>query len=225
MELPNHHSPHHFSHPDFPDISGIEESSIEKQTYLPNPNPRPVHPDSDESFEIAHNQLAYPHHDYSFPSAQQQEHFTQAFLNTEMQEHSHHIIQEQPSKSNQGRDSTRGTPSNNTQQPGPSRPAQLNQLTNALPLQMPNRNPQGPSPLVRQLTEKVKSQAERLQVLEAYKALCEQRISELDPLHPLPVMPYHLGTPNESQYNQQGRDKLQSQASSAEVRRQLALKE
>ena len=51
----------------------------------------------------------------------------------------------------------------------------------------------GPSPLIRQLSEKVRTQAERLQLMEAYQALCEKRILDFDPAHPLPVAPYHLG--------------------------------
>lgn len=52
----------------------------------------------------------------------------------------------------------------------------------------------GPSPLVRQLSEKIRLQAERLQIMEAYRALCERRILDYDPEHPMPVMPHHLGT-------------------------------
>lgn len=79
-------------------------------------------------------------------------------------------------------------------------------------------NAPGPSPLVRQLSDKVRSQAERLQVMEAYKALCEQRILELDPDHPMPVMPFHLGTPaiGVSDIGDTG---------PADLKRQLALKE
>lgn len=50
-----------------------------------------------------------------------------------------------------------------------------------------------PSSLVKQLSEKVRSQAERLQKLETYKQLCEKRILELDPKHSLPVLVSHLG--------------------------------
>ena len=52
----------------------------------------------------------------------------------------------------------------------------------------------GPSPLMKQLTEKVRDQAERLQSLESYKALCESRLLDFDPEHPLPLQPGHLGT-------------------------------
>jgi hypothetical protein len=42
----------------------------------------------------------------------------------------------------------------------------------------------------------VRGQAERLQIMEAYKALCEKRIQDLDPEHEFPIMPYHLGQPS-----------------------------
>jgi hypothetical protein len=32
--------------------------------------------------------------------------------------------------------------------------------------------------------------------MEAYKALCEKRIQDLDPEHEFPIMPYHLGQPS-----------------------------
>ena len=54
--------------------------------------------------------------------------------------------------------------------------------------------------------------------MEAYKALCEQRILDFDPDHQLPVLPMHLGTgciaPQADGLN-----------SPAELKRQLALKE
>jgi len=54
--------------------------------------------------------------------------------------------------------------------------------------------------------------------MEAYKALCEQRIMELDPDHPMPVMPFHLGTPaiGVSDVGENG---------PGDIKRQLALKE
>ena len=76
----------------------------------------------------------------------------------------------------------------------------------------------GPSPLVRQLSEKVRSQAERLQVLDAYKMLCERRIMDFDPKHPIPVMPYHLG--------QKLCDQMDTiDSTSAELKKQLAIKD
>lgn len=49
---------------------------------------------------------------------------------------------------------------------------------------------------VQSLREKVRQQARRLSALEQYRLLCEQRIRELSPDHPLPVLPEHLGTPS-----------------------------
>jgi len=80
----------------------------------------------------------------------------------------------------------------------------------------------GPSPLVRQLSEKVRSQAERLQIMEAYKALCERRIQDFDPEHPMPVMPYHLGTNLGGSGGAQGGPQNQT---TADLKRLLALKE
>lgn len=50
--------------------------------------------------------------------------------------------------------------------------------------------------LVQSLKEKVRQQARRLSALEQYRLLCEQRVKELSPDHPLPVLPDHLGTPS-----------------------------
>eukprot|EP01022_Parablepharisma_sp_SALTPOND_P006123 TRINITY_DN1247_c0_g1_i1.p1 TRINITY_DN1247_c0_g1~~TRINITY_DN1247_c0_g1_i1.p1 ORF type:complete len:1815 (+),score=205.72 TRINITY_DN1247_c0_g1_i1:2854-8298(+) len=54
-----------------------------------------------------------------------------------------------------------------------------------------------PSPekegFLEQLSEKIRIQAQELQDLENYKTLCERRIAELCPEHPLPVQPSHLG--------------------------------
>ena len=47
--------------------------------------------------------------------------------------------------------------------------------------------------LSQQLGEKIRSQAHRLAALEQYRLLCEQRLLEFDPDHPLPVLPEHLG--------------------------------
>lgn len=54
--------------------------------------------------------------------------------------------------------------------------------------------------------------------MEAYKALCERRILDFDPGHPMPLMPQHLGTGSISQ-------NTEALNSPAELRRQLALKE
>jgi len=50
------------------------------------------------------------------------------------------------------------------------------------------------SDLVKQMTQKIKKQAEQLHELGNYRLLCEKRISELAPGHPLPIQPSHLGT-------------------------------
>lgn len=44
-----------------------------------------------------------------------------------------------------------------------------------------------------QMGEKIRQQAGALQELESYKALCEKRILEFCPDHPIPVLPEHLG--------------------------------
>ncbi len=44
-----------------------------------------------------------------------------------------------------------------------------------------------------QMSEKIRAQARLLQDLEAYKLLCEKRILELAPGHPLPIQQEHLG--------------------------------
>ena len=63
---------------------------------------------------------------------------------------------------------------------------------------MEDRNARNPeydaAELVQQLREKVRTQAQRLRSLEQYRALCEQRITELQPGHSLPVKPEDLGT-------------------------------
>ena len=46
---------------------------------------------------------------------------------------------------------------------------------------------------IEQLKEKIRSQAQRLNELESYKMLCEKRVIELCPDHPLPVLTSHLG--------------------------------
>jgi len=76
------------------------------------------------------------------------------------------------------------------------------------------------SSLVRQFSEKVKMQAERLQRLEAYKKLCERRILDFDPQHTLPITEEMIGTPSEST-----RDPTAVFAQQTDYKRQLALKE
>jgi chromosome segregation ATPase len=48
--------------------------------------------------------------------------------------------------------------------------------------------------LLTQLKEKLKVQAQRIRSLESYKVLCEERLLELCPSHPLPVQPEHIGS-------------------------------
>ena len=50
--------------------------------------------------------------------------------------------------------------------------------------------------------------------MDAYKALCEKTILDLEPGHPMPVMPYHFGQSN-------GNDA----AGTAGLKKQLAAKE
>lgn len=69
------------------------------------------------------------------------------------------------------------------------------------------------SSLIMQFSEKVRTQADRLQQLEAYKSLCERRIHDFDPSHPLPVRPDHIGSQS---------DHFQS---TSDFKRQMALKE
>lgn len=47
--------------------------------------------------------------------------------------------------------------------------------------------------LLNQLRDKVRTQAQRLRNLEQYKMLCEERIADFCPGHPMPVKPDHLG--------------------------------
>lgn len=44
-----------------------------------------------------------------------------------------------------------------------------------------------------QLKEKLKLQAKQLRTLESYKSLCEERIKDLSPFHPLPITKEHIG--------------------------------
>lgn len=56
--------------------------------------------------------------------------------------------------------------------------------------------------------------------MEAYKALCERRILDFDPNHQMPIMPYHLGSSELSNHD----DNMQNNTA-ADLKRQLALKE
>ena len=49
--------------------------------------------------------------------------------------------------------------------------------------------------ILQSMREKIRSQAQRLRLLEQYKALCETRISEIVPDHPIPVLPEHIHQP------------------------------
>lgn len=49
------------------------------------------------------------------------------------------------------------------------------------------------SDLTNQLRDKIRTQAQRLRSLEQYRVICEQRIQELQPGHPMPVKKEHLG--------------------------------
>ena len=49
------------------------------------------------------------------------------------------------------------------------------------------------SDYMKQMAQKIKKQAEQLHELGNYKSLCEKRIVELVPGHPLPILPIHLG--------------------------------
>lgn len=48
--------------------------------------------------------------------------------------------------------------------------------------------------LTSQMREKIRNQAQRLRALEQYRILCEHRIQELHPGHPIPIKPEHLGS-------------------------------
>ena len=51
---------------------------------------------------------------------------------------------------------------------------------------------------MRQFSEKIKTQAERLQRLEAYKKLCERRILDFDPQHALPITEEMIGASSDA---------------------------
>lgn len=50
-----------------------------------------------------------------------------------------------------------------------------------------------PGAILTQLKSKLKSQSTQLRLLESYKCLCEQRILDLYPNHPLPIQQDHIG--------------------------------
>lgn len=52
-----------------------------------------------------------------------------------------------------------------------------------------------PDDLMHSMREKIRSQAQRLRLLEQYKVLCETRIAEIVPDHPIPVLPEHINQP------------------------------
>ena len=66
-----------------------------------------------------------------------------------------------------------------------------------------NESPEGVNSgdLLSQLKEKLKSQNQKIRSLESYKVLCEERLIELCPSHPIPVQPEHIGSggPSKSQ--------------------------
>lgn len=80
-----------------------------------------------------------------------------------------------------------------------------------------NRTPESESPegtnsgdLLSQLKEKLKAQNQRIRSLESYKVLCEERLIELCPSHPIPVQPEHIGSggPSKSQELLNSRQKI-----------------
>jgi len=79
-------------------------------------------------------------------------------------------------------------------EPIPSDPRQPSLSYNPPPNVLKS-SPQSPSKenFVSQLSEKIRQQARQLQEQENYKILCEKRILELCPNHPLPVQSIHLG--------------------------------
>jgi hypothetical protein len=56
--------------------------------------------------------------------------------------------------------------------------------------------------LISQLGERFQQQAQRLSALEVYKSICEQRIEQLCPNHPIPVREEHLLAHNRQQTEQ-----------------------
>ncbi len=49
---------------------------------------------------------------------------------------------------------------------------------------------------MRKLNQMVQNLQERLQYLDNYRIICEKRVRELAPSHPLPILPSHCGQPN-----------------------------
>lgn len=47
---------------------------------------------------------------------------------------------------------------------------------------------------IKQMSQKIRKQAERIMQLENYKGLCEARLKEISPNHPIPVLEAHLGS-------------------------------
>jgi hypothetical protein len=70
-----------------------------------------------------------------------------------------------------------------------------------------------------QLGQKVRQQAQRLAALEQYRMLCERRLLELAPEHPLPVLPEHIGR---MQVDRGRVDMHQAQQRIARLEQQLA---
>ncbi len=63
----------------------------------------------------------------------------------------------------------------------------------------PAQTPQKDPAFAAQFAEKIRQQAKLLEELERYKIICEKRILELCPAHPLPVQPAHLGKVSQQQ--------------------------
>lgn len=80
---------------------------------------------------------------------------------------------------------------------------------------------------MRQFSDKIKTQAERLQKLENYKKLCERRILDLEPNHALPITEEMLGQGVEAtrDHHQQQYGNSNSSGNVQDFKKQLALKE
>ncbi|OMJ70892.1 hypothetical protein SteCoe_31029 [Stentor coeruleus] len=72
--------------------------------------------------------------------------------------------------------------------------------------------------LLSQLKEKLKTQAQQLRRLESYKLLCEERILDLFPKHPLPVIRDHIGL-----YNNSSNDIMSLRQKIAKLEKQVRL--
>jgi hypothetical protein len=77
---------------------------------------------------------------------------------------------------------------------------------------------------IKQLMGKIRKQAENLLQLENYKLLCEKRIRDLVPIHPLPIESYHIGSSKYSKFVLNNKDDLVNKQLS-ELQRELRLKE